>query len=497
MLSANHNFLSPQVVKLLEKAQPLEDVSFVQSKDGLFVPKVGSQVLHSRYYPLKEGSRYDFGPANEGKAAIAIGFGAGYHLVEECKKRRLFVVPLNYSLLKAVLSTVSLSDHFSAGSLTILTEAEVEQQFDYFQDKDYHFVVNSVLQKLYPQEALSAVQKVRARLEQRLLDLNTQRHFGKLWFKNILKNSKRLLAGEYSDRPLLLDGKPVLIAGAGPSLEHNMESIREQREMIYLAAADTAAAVLASNGVTPDFIFSFDANPHSYLHLLGKQYSGARLFVDFTSPLFSEQLETTLLFSAHPFARLFRGLNPVTIDSASLNIGGAIVDFFSRYFPGYPIATVGIDFAAYGFTGYSRGSYLSDYYLAHGDYFKSPSSIEADLFYRSPYKQSEGEWKSTGLYRAYAGATAAHGGATLSTSPFTPFKPGLDLQKFASAASKHSAGTLNFDYDADKVKQIVEGMTDELQRDSTPLLPYLLALGVRPDSAALADCFSFIDSFFS
>lgn len=496
MISANYNFLSPQVVKLLEQAEPLEELSFVQSKDGLSLPKVGSQVLHSRYYPLKEGSRYDFGAAGEGRRPIALGFGAGYHLVEASKRGPLFVVPLNYSLLKGVLSTISLADHFAVESLKIVTAAEVEQQFDYFGDKDYHFIVNSVLQKLYPEAAVAAMQRVKVGLEQRLLDINTQRHFGKLWFKNILKNSKRLLDGEYCDRPLVLEGKPVVIAGAGPSLEHNIDRLRAERDRVYLAAADTASTVLFAHGIRPDFIFSFDANPHSYLHLLGQKKGDTRLFVDFTSPLFSEQLETTLLFSAHPFARLFGSLEQITIDSGSLNIGGAIIDFFSRYFPGYPLITLGIDFASYGFNSYSRGSYLGDYYLAHGDYFNSPSSIEAALFYRAAYRQNVGEWKSTGLYKAYAGATRAEGVKSLSTSPFTPFELCPDLKGLIDAAPQHSPKTVKFDYKQNKVKQIVEGMVAELKRDSTPLLPYLLALGVRPDSAALAACFDYIDSFF-
>lgn len=497
MIRSNYQFLSPQLAGLVEEAEEAAELSFVESKEGLVVPRLGGQMLHSKYYPLKEGSRYNFNPPQPNSCCIALGFGAGYHLVDYCKRGSLLAVPLDYGLLKGVLARVELAQHFPEGSLKLVSAQEVEQFFDYFQNSSFYFIINNTLQKIFSAASREAVELIKAKLGRRLLELNTQRHFGQVWFKNILKSFKRLLAGEYSNEALILEGRPIVVAGAGPSLESNIELLKERREEIYLAAADTAYPVLMRQGLEPDFVFSFDANSHSYLHLAGLERGRARLFVDICSPLYSSRLATTPLFSAHPLSLILAEKSGVTINSAALNIGGAIVDFFHRYFPDYPLVTVGIDFASQGYRGYSRGSYLSEYYLTHGDYFESSSSIESRLFYRSPFLKMEGEWKSTSLYSSYSEAAPQEGVMTLSGSPFTPFRQIMDLSQAIAAAKECPSLSLSFNFSFFEHQAPVERLLEKLTVDSSALFSYFLAKGIRPGVSELKELLDSIKDYFS
>lgn len=109
----------------------------------------------------------------------------------------------------------------------------------------------------------------------------TLMHMGPLWIKNIFKN---LASGEksFTIRDFSSD-KPLLITGAGPSLEDNLELIGRIRHEVTLITVDTALPVLVRHGITPDFIFVMEAqlaNLYDFIHARPKK---AGILCDLTS----------------------------------------------------------------------------------------------------------------------------------------------------------------------------------------------------------------------
>lgn len=75
---------------------------------------------------------------------------------------------------------------------------------------------------------------------------------GRLYIDNLLANLPRLAGGEPLAR--FTTEKPILLTGAGESLEYSLPFIREIRADFYLVSVDTALPILLESGITPDLV---------------------------------------------------------------------------------------------------------------------------------------------------------------------------------------------------------------------------------------------------
>lgn len=65
----------------------------------------------------------------------------------------------------------------------------------------------------------------------------------------------------------LCAGQPVVIAGAGPSLNRNLEAMRPYRSRVVLVSADTALRPILAAGMAPDFVVAVDPGAPNARHL--------------------------------------------------------------------------------------------------------------------------------------------------------------------------------------------------------------------------------------
>ncbi|MFP3089103.1 DUF115 domain-containing protein [Treponema sp. TIM-1] len=98
-------------------------------------------------------------------------------------------------------------------------------------------------------------------------NVRTVTGFGQRWFKNVFKNLK-LFQQVLEPVPLSI---PVVITGAGPSLEETIPLIQKwkQREALGILAAASSAEALAAGGILPDLIISTDGGGWAAAHLRG------------------------------------------------------------------------------------------------------------------------------------------------------------------------------------------------------------------------------------
>jgi hypothetical protein len=80
---------------------------------------------------------------------------------------------------------------------------------------------------------------------------------GSLWMRNIFENMTLLpLSRDFGG---LSTHKPIVVAGAGPSLEGSIPALRALRRKYLLAAVDTALPALAACGLRPDIVVVLEA----------------------------------------------------------------------------------------------------------------------------------------------------------------------------------------------------------------------------------------------
>ena len=127
-------------------------------------------------------------------------------------------------------------------------------------------------------------------------DRLTQVYFARRWMKNLFTNLS-LNKGVDSFRSLTVD-KPVVVAGAGESLERSFDIISQLGSDIFLIAADTALPSLCSRGIIPDAVVVLESQFINIRDFYGVPCERITLIADLSShpPVFRLPWKKRLLF---------------------------------------------------------------------------------------------------------------------------------------------------------------------------------------------------------
>ena len=83
-----------------------------------------------------------------------------------------------------------------------------------------------------------------------------------LWLRCFLRNIAPILKQPSLKLPSVPSGTPAIICAAGPSLNTQIEIIRQNRERALLISVGHAAMNLAEAGISPDLVVDLDASAH-------------------------------------------------------------------------------------------------------------------------------------------------------------------------------------------------------------------------------------------
>ena len=157
--------------------------------------------------------------------------------------------------------------------------------------------------------APDAYGRIRRGLEQEIMRFWQNRltliAMGSLQVRNVLSNLP--LLGSALDFSALSTTLPVVVAGAGPSLEASLPVMARARERFVLVAVDTALPVLAALGIAPDVVVALEAQAVNNQDFLGGLPSrdGSLLACDLSvHPSAARLFEGRLCFFSSEFAPL-------------------------------------------------------------------------------------------------------------------------------------------------------------------------------------------------
>lgn len=106
-------------------------------------------------------------------------------------------------------------------------------------------------------------------------------HMAPLWLRNMFLNLSMLET--CSDIKTLAMDLPVIVTGAGPSLEESIGEIKKVRKKVVLVSVDTAFPCLFKQGLIPDFIFMLESQVVNLLDFVVCKNPGMPLICDITS----------------------------------------------------------------------------------------------------------------------------------------------------------------------------------------------------------------------
>ena len=185
-------------------------------------------------------------------------------------------------------------------------------------------------------------------------------HMGKLWVKNTLENLPRISLSESLGN--LTTNSPVIVAGAGPSLEESLPLIQHMRERVVLLAADTVLPVLAAAKIKPDAVIALESQLANIQDFIGISLEGVPLICDITcSPNVVRLFDNRIYFFSSSFYPLslyermsVAGLLPLQIPP--LGSVGVAALHIALELTSAPVFVAGLDFSYLRNQSHARGT---------------------------------------------------------------------------------------------------------------------------------------------
>ena len=235
----------------------------------------------------------------------------------------------------------------------------------------------------------------------------TLAHMSRLWLRNLFTNLSILAAGSEPGAPA--GGRPILVAGAGPSLEQALPRIARVRDRLTLLAVDTALPAL--DELAPDWVYALEGQHYNLEDFLPGRDPRLTLLCDLSScpavvRLFPRRRPFATRF--HPLALFDRlqaaGLLPPELPPLG-SVGVTAVRAALSLTAG-PVLLAGLDFCYPGGRTHARGAPSHRRTLAACSRLAPPGSCSLEALAARPRLRVAGkagrEYSSDLVLRSYA-----------------------------------------------------------------------------------------------
>ncbi|MDE6182454.1 MAG: DUF115 domain-containing protein, partial [Eubacteriales bacterium] len=123
--------------------------------------------------------------------------------------------------------------------------------------------INPIYEQLYKNELVEYMKNIKIGIESDKIDINTIDKFKEDWSRGIFSNIESILKSyDISYFKDIFKDKPIIVIGAGPSLNKNVHLLKEIEGKACIICAFSAARVLKNNNITPDFLVSVDSKQY-------------------------------------------------------------------------------------------------------------------------------------------------------------------------------------------------------------------------------------------
>ncbi len=247
-------------------------------------------LFHSKDHPLKEAqNQLSKVVIPSEKNVLILGTGLGYHLQVMAdilhRENFVFLIEQHPPIFKLALQWVDLKAFLSHPHLVPLIGKDPEQVFEYLKGYIFHLANNDLVELKHDTSYLlfrDYYDRVLARIRDLIVwgkkNFEAGVRFRREYQKNIIYNLPFYLFSPGISH-INLDGQPVVIAAAGPSLEKAFSVLRETQKKIFLISVDTALKPLLRESILPDLVISIDPTEKNYSHFQGLEDESALLNV--------------------------------------------------------------------------------------------------------------------------------------------------------------------------------------------------------------------------
>lgn len=287
-LAAMKKWYPAFVGMLLEKNEKKEDLEVLvgQSADGekIFrVKKEGRLIYLGGKRNAKEPVQIwleRLGKLHSHAPVFLFGVGSGAYLKALAqhteKEVNIVVYEPSVTIFRKMLEESDLSEEIAGRPIAFLVEGINETEFTPVMNRvlaveSLAFLKQEIhpgYRSLFEGQLVGYVRKLQRRAESMQVSYNTGILFSKDIAQNVLGNANFICDG-YNTKKLAdavpHDGPAILVA-AGPSLNKNIQELKNAKNKAFILAVDTAVKPLMKAGIVPDAFFTID--PHKMLELV-------------------------------------------------------------------------------------------------------------------------------------------------------------------------------------------------------------------------------------
>lgn len=285
--NANLDFLKNAYSSVYDQIKDLEreeeNYQIVAAKDGtanmIFVNHENKRrFMYSQYDPNYEAARWSESIEKnlDGKRqTLMYGFGFGYHLVHFTQKYpniKIYLLEPDERVLLAVMYVVDLEALFAVAPIEAfavgVNSAEAEKMISelcFWGGHEVHVTDIPIYNQLYKKQKKELYLLIKFIAINYKVNKQTMSLFGFEHTKNILYNmAANLSTPSLANLRNKLTGMPAIIVGAGPSLEADIQYLKQIKDKAIIIVAGSAIQSLQHFGIIPHLIVSMDGGAPNY-----------------------------------------------------------------------------------------------------------------------------------------------------------------------------------------------------------------------------------------
>lgn len=191
---------------------------------------------------------------------FVLGIGLGHLFKEFCDRAKgnIVLYESNLEILRVTLELVDFSNEFAQNNVRIASDyKELEQAFAFLYEykNNVNFAILDSYKTIYGVDAQKILDKIDFINKSLFVDYAYLKGRASEHILSVLDN----LTYTLDDIPLseikdIYKGKTALIVSAGPSLDLNIKTIKENKDKFVIFCVGTAYKALVKNGIKPDFL---------------------------------------------------------------------------------------------------------------------------------------------------------------------------------------------------------------------------------------------------
>jgi len=237
-------------------------------------------LLHSAYDPIREAMRWAEGiELTEPTNVIILGVGLGYHLLSVLQRhekniRFLFLIEQDPRILRLALSAFELRRIITRDGTHWIVGEEPEAIPDQIGEKRIDIILHNC--KILPHEpSMRYSPAYYNRVRESILDALT---YDEINLRTTFENQGRNQFNIFMNLPAIFQsyapkdcrdlfrGFPAVVAAAGPSLDKNIDRLRDLNDRAVLFIVDTAQTSFRKRRIAPHWIVTGDPTPLNFSH---------------------------------------------------------------------------------------------------------------------------------------------------------------------------------------------------------------------------------------